>query len=291
MITVIVPFYNAQETIRPLLDGLRQQTFVEQYEVILVDNLSTDSTISIINSFQHEYPDFPLSVLEYRQQPSSYGARNKGVQHAKGDIFAFTDADCRPTARWLESIASFFTLNSNAIMSGAVELEIVDETNPWEVFDSLAHMDNLRNTSRAHIATANMAVLAKDFRDIGEFQSVLSGGDHDWSKRAKMQNFSIFFSADALVLHPTRKQMEEIEKKLIRIAKGQGQLVKMQSGGRKVAIVRFLLRTVLPARHLWYGFHVSKRIGIFRSLDFVRKYFKISLRQCIVFVHECRKSD
>jgi glycosyltransferase involved in cell wall biosynthesis len=289
LISVIVPFHNAEDTLKILLCSLQNQVFSGQYEIVLVNNRSTDGSKSIIECFQRDYPENAIQLIDYHEQASSYGARNVGVEHATGQFYAFTDADCRPSEYWLASIASFFKSTSDAVMSGAVQLEIVDQKNPWEIFDSLAHMNNSRNTTRAHVATANMAVSASDFAKVGRFQCVFSGGDHDWSKRAKSKGLCVNFCQDALIFHPTRKKREEIEKKLFRIAKGQGQLVKQMPKSKLIPTIRFLLRTILPLRHVWYGFFVSKKTGISIALKFAGQYFAISVRQCIVFVDEYQK--
>src|SRR5690554_6021239 len=96
LISVIIPVFNDTLGIVKTLRGLARQTFPkETVEVIVVDN-GSDQPLSLSN-------EYPFSVQVIRCEiPGSYAARNAGVAVARGDIFAFTDADCIPCEYWLE---------------------------------------------------------------------------------------------------------------------------------------------------------------------------------------------
>jgi|TARA_B100001971_G_scaffold212256_1_gene241936 glycosyltransferase involved in cell wall biosynthesis len=66
-----------------------------EYEIIVADNGSTDNTLDIANKYINNYSILVKYVIESNVQ-SSYAARNKGINIAKGDILAFTDSDCIP---------------------------------------------------------------------------------------------------------------------------------------------------------------------------------------------------
>ncbi|MDD4689443.1 MAG: glycosyltransferase [Eubacteriales bacterium] len=86
-VSVVVPVYNGEKTIKKCLDSLNSQTLSEM-EFIIVNDGSTDATLSIINS----YPDERIKVISI--QNSGQGvARNKGVQLATGEYIGFLDAD------------------------------------------------------------------------------------------------------------------------------------------------------------------------------------------------------
>ena len=72
----------------------------DQVEIIIVDNNSTDRTRDII----HQYP--VLAVVE--PKPGSTAARNAGIRMARGDIMAFTDADCLVKRQWAQEIEATF---------------------------------------------------------------------------------------------------------------------------------------------------------------------------------------
>jgi glycosyltransferase involved in cell wall biosynthesis len=104
LISVIIPAYNAAQTIEACLQALRQQDGFtrEQVEIIVVDDASTDDTAVLCQ---------PFAVI-LRQQTENRGAgaaRNAGLQIARGGIICFTDADCTPAPSWLTQITRPFT--------------------------------------------------------------------------------------------------------------------------------------------------------------------------------------
>jgi glycosyltransferase involved in cell wall biosynthesis len=101
-ISIIVPIFNAAATLAESLGALcRELATVPGSELICIDNGSTDGSIEIIRSF-------PDAQLLQEPKRGAYAARNRGVRAARGDILAFTDPDCVPTAGWLRTIAATF---------------------------------------------------------------------------------------------------------------------------------------------------------------------------------------
>jgi GT2 family glycosyltransferase len=95
--SVIVPVYNDWHQVPELLACLRKQTLAsENFEIILVDNASEQFTPP------EDMP--PNARIESCKTPGSYAARNHGIEQAKGQWLAFTDADCRPRPNWLETL-------------------------------------------------------------------------------------------------------------------------------------------------------------------------------------------
>ena len=97
LVSVIIPAYNEENTIESCLNSLLNQTIgKESYEVIVVDDGSTDSTSEIIK----RYP-----VKLFRQGNSGPAtARNLGAKNSSGEIILFTDADCVAEPNWIEEM-------------------------------------------------------------------------------------------------------------------------------------------------------------------------------------------
>ncbi|MBN1814989.1 MAG: glycosyltransferase [Anaerolineae bacterium] len=99
-ISIIVPVYNAERYLGSCMEALLSQSYPkERYEIIVVDNGSTDVSAGIVRS----YPDITL-LFEGRR--GAYVARNRGIAEAHSAILAFTDPDCIPQPDWLENIAA-----------------------------------------------------------------------------------------------------------------------------------------------------------------------------------------
>lgn len=95
-VSVIVPCYNEQSTIRLLLDALRAQTFPRaEMEVILADGMSTDGTRAMVAAFQKECPDLEVRVVDnvLRNIPSGV---NRAIEAARGEIIVRSDAHSKP---------------------------------------------------------------------------------------------------------------------------------------------------------------------------------------------------
>src|SRR5688572_8958532 len=94
-VSVIVPVLNDEARIGGCVAALLAQDYPrERYEVIVVDNGSTDRTYEVVRGY-------PVTLLSEAQIRSSFAARNKGMREAVGEIFAFTDSDCTPAPQWL----------------------------------------------------------------------------------------------------------------------------------------------------------------------------------------------
>ncbi len=100
MISVIVPTLNEEKWIRICLESLKKQEYGGEYEIIVVDALSSDKTAEIAS----EYTD--RVVLLPPKGPGA--ARNYGATQAKYDIVAFIDADCIAPTHWLKEIEDNF---------------------------------------------------------------------------------------------------------------------------------------------------------------------------------------
>jgi len=99
MISVIILTYNRCNQLIRCLDKLYGQGY-DNFEVIVIDNGSTDKTIEILKS--QSYPR--LKIFENKEKANFSQARNIGIELASGDIIAFTDDDCVPADNWLSQI-------------------------------------------------------------------------------------------------------------------------------------------------------------------------------------------
>src|SRR5207248_1337678 len=112
-VSVVVPFRDAERHVGRCLRALEGQLpFGGTYEVVMVDDGSTDGSAGIVAGF----PSARLLSLERR---SAYAARNRGVAASTGATIAFTDSDCEPRPDWLERIGEAMTEPSVAVVVGA----------------------------------------------------------------------------------------------------------------------------------------------------------------------------
>ncbi|MEB3166846.1 MAG: glycosyltransferase family A protein, partial [Cyanobacteriota bacterium] len=97
-ISVVVPVFNTAMYLETCIAALKAQDYPDNdYEIIVVDNNSTDTSPEILAGSSG------IVVLREEKQ-SSYAARNHGAREARGEILAFTDSDCFPEAGWLRAM-------------------------------------------------------------------------------------------------------------------------------------------------------------------------------------------
>ena len=100
--SVIIATYNRKSLLASCLSSMAEQEFNGSYEVLVVDDGSTDGTEGMVADFLHRYP-VPLSYFRQKNQ-GEVAARNKGIAQARGEVIAFLDDDHVATKTWLQDI-------------------------------------------------------------------------------------------------------------------------------------------------------------------------------------------
>lgn len=117
-VSVIIPSFNSQHTIKQCLHALERQKCQQNFEIIVVDS-SQDNTSKIIIQ---KFPNISFYSFSKRKYPGD--ARNFGATKASGQIFAFTDSDCIVDSNWIEKIIEAHK-NPSPLIGG-----IIDNGNP-----------------------------------------------------------------------------------------------------------------------------------------------------------------
>ena len=107
-ISVVIPAYNEEKFLPLCLESLRNQDYAGDYEIIVVDNASTDNTAKVALAMGAKV------VYENKRSPAC--ARQRGLEEAKGDIVAFIDADTQAPSCWLSTIVSRFTREPKTVV-------------------------------------------------------------------------------------------------------------------------------------------------------------------------------
>ena len=117
-ISVIICTYNRDKFIGEALNCLAKQTLpAGNFEIIVVDNRSTDNTASIAKKFIADHPELQARYVMEPNRGLSF-ARNRGIQEARASIVTYIDDDAEVTPHFLESIVSFLQANSSVVGVG-----------------------------------------------------------------------------------------------------------------------------------------------------------------------------
>ncbi|MEO0596676.1 MAG: glycosyltransferase, partial [Chloroflexota bacterium] len=210
-VSVIIPTYNDNKRLAQCLEALGKQTYPqEKCEIIVVDNGSDVSPADLVAKYKN-------ARLVHEEKAGSYTARNKGIAVAKGDIFAFTDADCIPDTTWLENGVVHIEADDDVcVIGGRTDIFYSHPSKPTsvELYEKLYAFPTERNIRLHHYApTCNLFTTRATIDAIGLFNDTLkSGGDLEWGQRAYNAGVALQYADDAIVKHPARSTWAQLAK-------------------------------------------------------------------------------
>ena len=198
-VSVIVCAYNSEDTLHDCFRGLRALEYPD-YEVIVVNDGSTDRTDEIVNEYGFE--------LISTENQGLANARNEGLHTATGEIVAYIDADARPDPHWLAHLATAFLKSAHAGIGGPN----IPPPDDGEIAECVASAPGgpihvlLSDEIAEHIPGCNMAFWKSSLLAIGGFdpQFRIAGDDVDICWRLQQQGWTVGFNPGAVVWHNRR---------------------------------------------------------------------------------------
>ncbi len=200
-VSVVVASYNGANTLKACLESLRNLNYAD-YEVILVDDGSTDATPQLVQQFPN------VRYFRHHKNLGLSVARNSGIAAAEGEIVAFTDADCRADEDWLYYLVADLITGEFAGVGGHNLLPADDSATAAAVMVSPGGPAHVMLTDREaeHIPGCNMAFRKSALVAVGGFDAIFrkAGDDVDICWRLQQAGLKIGFSAAAFVWHYRR---------------------------------------------------------------------------------------
>jgi glycosyltransferase involved in cell wall biosynthesis len=202
MISVVVPAWNAAVVLPRLLDALRAQTV--EHEIVVADADSTDATARLAG-------EAGAAVVAAPRRNRSV-ARNLGVEAARGDRIAFTDADCLPVPGWLEALDG--CLDSSPLAAGPVRIETSAEPNLAERFDRLWRYPQERYVAAGMATSANLGIRRDAFEAVAGYDPRFHHGeDTDLCLRAADAGLGLGWCPAAEVAHPAATGLRAVARR------------------------------------------------------------------------------
>ena len=208
LVSVVVPAFNRPKLLQELLESLRDQTlFADSFEVIIVDNSTTDDVRTLVEMSQASVP----YELIYHRMPCNRGpapARNAGSLLARAEILAFTDDDCRVSPDWLfAGLKGFAERADVGFVCGPVKNK---PEQPTTFFSVGAPLPGETPT----YPTANVFYRKKVVLELGGFDehiwlgelktTALESSDTDLAWRTKEKGYTSLFQPDSIVFHEVK---------------------------------------------------------------------------------------
>jgi glycosyltransferase involved in cell wall biosynthesis len=205
-LSVVIPAHNEANRIGHQLETLVTQEWDGAWEVIVVDNCSTDDTAAVVAG--HARADDRIRLVHAIDRPSLNYARNVGIRASAAPSFALVDADDIVGPRWLASMGS--ALREHAFVTGPLEL---DRLNPPELAASRGRDDEWRlPTFCGKFPTAhgnNIGMHRALYERVGGFDDdprILGAEDIEMSMRAWLAGADLRFEAGAVVHYRYRTE-------------------------------------------------------------------------------------
>jgi len=212
-LSVILAVYNAAKTIHEQLEALKAQIYEGEWEIIIVNNCSTDNTIEVVQAYQVQMPHLHL-VHAMEKQGRAY-ACNVGAQSARGDALIFCDADDIVTPGWLPALAK--ALETYEVVAGALDLETLNQAAPQR---PPAYLD-ARTPILDFLPYAvgcNFGVSRQAFEAVGGYsEEFVKGQDVDISWRLQLHGYPIGDAPEAIVRYRYRETLWGVWKQFMKI--------------------------------------------------------------------------
>jgi glycosyltransferase involved in cell wall biosynthesis len=213
-VSVVVPFFNSERHLAACIESiLGQDDDAEPFEVIFIDNGSTDGSASIVRRYRE------LTVLE-ESTPGAYAARNAGIRRARAPLIAFTDADCVVARDWLRSLQDGMQDPSIAILLGNCRYPAgASWALRWlGVYENAKTEYVIHRCSAAHhFAYANnMAVRASLFEELGLFKEWKRAADTELVHRlaSARPDLRLAYRSSMRVIHMEFRRASERARRL-----------------------------------------------------------------------------
>jgi glycosyltransferase involved in cell wall biosynthesis len=195
-VSVIIPAFNEEEMIGKCLESLVGACYpLDAFEVIVVDNGSTDRTLEIARSFSTR---LRLTILQ-RPGVNISALRNLGASAARGELLAFLDADCSIPKDWFENAASNLASDSAGVIGGNIT---IPEDSGWVARTWFQVAYSPKDGEVAYVPSGNMLMKNSAFVQIGGFnETIKTSEDCELCSRARGAGFTVREISALTVVH------------------------------------------------------------------------------------------
>ncbi|MGR3319939.1 MAG: polysaccharide pyruvyl transferase family protein [Candidatus Anammoxibacter sp.] len=247
-LSVIIASYQDVHNLGRCLKSLAKQTAQCQFEVIVVDSSDDVRTDKLCT----EYPWVQFYLFKYRKYPGE--ARNIGISNAKGEIFAFTDADCEVPEDWVSKIIQAHKENERPVIGGVTDNGNPETLRSWAYyFCSFSQwMPGTPEGEVVEIPTTCLSVKRWAFERFGPFWGGGYCSDTIFNWQSSEAGYAPYFLPSLKVYHFNIDRARDFLKRKFRHGKFFGQVRAYYQKFSPIKKVVYLLLTPLLVWVLYY---------------------------------------
>lgn len=278
-LSIVIATYNRSAMLMQTLQSVIEQTLPrEEWECVVVNNNSTDSTAADFDAFAARYPDYHLRMVLETNQGLSY-ARNRGIRESEGEYIAIVDDDERIAPEFVASYVALFDDVPDAVAAGGPIVAEYPTGRPrWmsafterPIANTMYFGEEVREFPRGRVpGGGNMALRRSAVRRYGVFdtslgyvgESLVGGEESDLFERLQIAEAKYYYVPKAVMYHiiPKEKLTTEYLRRLSYNV-GVSQLRRARYYHRKGRVRlnecgKWLATLVLAA---WYGITLQWR--------------------------------
>lgn len=221
LVSVVMPVRNGEPHLADQLAALAAQTYGEPWELVVVDNGSTDGTLEVVERFRSRLP--AVVIVDASSRKGLNFARNRGAAAARGDLLAFCDADDVVAPGWLAGLAE--AARGADLVQGANSAEELNSplTRAWRPLPKGPLVR--KHGFLPHVSGGNCAVW-RDVVDRVPWDETFAYGSSDieFSWRAQLAGFTLGIAPDAVLHQRFRPGLRAMVRQYYRYGKSDAQL-------------------------------------------------------------------
>lgn len=208
-VSIVVITYNAKDDLKECLESLERQDF-KQIEIVVVDDASTDGTSELLHDFKSR-TDITMAIITNQTNLGIAGSRNVGINHATGEIIAFTDADCVVESSWISELVRGYGYQDVVAVGGSISDQHI--TNIWELSDKGHDFVATQEGYVSYIQGCNMSFDSTVLRKFMFSDEIKYGYEETLLCDYLVENgYRIYYRPQAVVYHKRRANLSALFK-------------------------------------------------------------------------------
>jgi glycosyltransferase involved in cell wall biosynthesis len=254
-VSVLIPVRNGGALLIDQLTALQSQTYRGAWEVIVVDNGSTDGTAETLAAWSTRMPH--LRVVASSGPGNASRSRNMAADHARGSLLAFCDADDVVDSGWLAALVT--AADRADLIAGRLDVDSLNDgvSRHWRSFAMPAAGGDAAFGYLPYAVSANMAVRSAAFHAVGGFEPEIPGPgseEIDFCWRVQEAGFRFAYEPAAVVAYRFRAGLRQFVRQQFRYGRGEAALYSRHRGQMQHSSARDLLRAT------WYAVSRSQHV-------------------------------